>query len=175
MKFQRQSRRIPSHRFNSHTKSVRLAHLPRAVDADVNTSLTNVSNTRQQSYAGRDTAYPRMLMLPIELIAQLFAGEGLRSYLGEEVSIATRMLQAAVLAQSAGAADHLVAAALLHDVGHFQKIGRRKSEAHQLDQRDYRHEDAGADWLAQSFPEEVTEPVRLHVQAKRYLCTVDPG
>jgi gamma-butyrobetaine dioxygenase len=40
---------------------------------------------------------------------------------------------------------------------------------------DNRHSDAGADWLAQWFGEEVTEPVRLHVAAKRYLCAVEPG
>jgi gamma-butyrobetaine dioxygenase len=38
-----------------------------------------------------------------------------------------------------------------------------------------RHEERGAAWLAQWFGEEVTEPVRLHVAAKRYLCAVEPG
>jgi gamma-butyrobetaine dioxygenase len=40
---------------------------------------------------------------------------------------------------------------------------------------DNRHSAAGADWLAQWFGDEVTEPVRLHVAAKRYLCAVEPG
>ena len=39
---------------------------------------------------------------------------------------------------------------------------------------DYRHQDTGADWLAQWFPSEVSEPVRLHVMAKRYLCAMEP-
>jgi gamma-butyrobetaine dioxygenase len=110
---------------------------------------------------------------PIDLIAQLFAGEGLRSYLGEEVSIAAHMLQAAALAEGAHAPDHLVAAALLHDVGHFEAIGRRQSDGQHLETVDHRHQDAGADWLAQWFPEAITAPVRLHVMAKRYLCSVE--
>jgi len=40
---------------------------------------------------------------------------------------------------------------------------------------DNRHEENGAAWLVQWFGEEVTEPVRLHVAAKRYLCAVEPG
>ena len=40
---------------------------------------------------------------------------------------------------------------------------------------DNRHSHQGADWLAQWFGPEVTEPVRLHVAAKRYLCAVEPG
>jgi gamma-butyrobetaine dioxygenase len=114
-------------------------------------------------------AYAGRVLVPVDLLAQLFAGEGLQSYLGEEVSLATHMLQAAALAERSGASDHLVAAALLHDVGHFEAIGRRLPEA-----PDQRHQDTGAGWLAQWFPEEVTEPVRLHVLAKRYLCAVEP-
>ena len=116
------------------------------------------------------------MMPPIDLLAQLFSGEGLRSYLGEEVSLATHMLQAGALAESSGALDHLVAAALLHDVGHFADIGRRGTDSQQLEEMvDYQHEAVGAEWLAQWFPDEVTEPVRLHVMAKRYLCTVESG
>jgi gamma-butyrobetaine dioxygenase len=114
-------------------------------------------------------------MSPVDRIAQLFADEGLRNYLGEEVSIATHMLQAGALAESSGAPEYLVAAALLHDVGHFEAVGRRQADGRQLERIDFQHQDTGANWLAQWFPEEVTEPVRLHVMAKRYLCTVEPG
>ncbi len=112
---------------------------------------------------------------PIDILAGLFAGEGVRSYLGEEVSIAKHMLQAGGLAEDDGAPSTLVVAALLHDVGHFEAIGRRQVDAPRLEQVDYRHQDAGADWLAQWFPEAITEPVRLHVMAKRYLCSVEPA
>src|SRR5216683_3194562 len=108
---------------------------------------------------------------PGERIAELFASDGMQDYLGEPVTQAAHMLQAAALAEAAGAADHLVAAALLHDVGHFQGI----LSGHDLMAgRDNRHEETGAAWLAQSLPRDVTEPVRLHVSAKRYLCFIDP-
>jgi gamma-butyrobetaine dioxygenase len=70
-------------------------------------------------------AYAERVLLPIDLIAQLFAGEGLRSYLGEEVSIATHMLQAASLAEGSGASNHLVAAALLHDPVRLHVMAKR--------------------------------------------------
>ncbi len=66
------------------------------------------------------------------------------------------------------------AAALLHDVGHFEAIGHRQTPAQQREPIDYKHQETGAAWLAQWFPAEVTEPVRLHVMAKRYLCAVEP-
>jgi gamma-butyrobetaine dioxygenase len=109
---------------------------------------------------------------PIAVIADLFASEGEREYLGEAVTQASHMLQAAALAQAASAPPPLIAAALLHDVGHFTSA----VSGHDLMRgTDNRHSDAGADWLAQWFGEEVTEPVRLHVAAKRYLCAVEPG
>ena len=58
-------------------------------------------------------------MSAVDIIAGLFAGEGTRDYLGEEVSVAAHMRQAGGLAEAAGAPDAQVAAALLHDVGHI--------------------------------------------------------
>jgi len=109
---------------------------------------------------------------PVRVIAELFAAEGASEYLGEPVTQAAHMLQAGALAEAAGAAPDLVAAALLHDVGHFTGV---ISGAELMNGRDNRHGDAGADWLAQWFGPAVTEPVRLHVAAKRYLCAVEPG
>jgi gamma-butyrobetaine dioxygenase len=106
------------------------------------------------------------------LIADLFANEGSQEYLGEAITQAAHMLQAAALAEAAGAPDSLVAAALLHDVGHFHGI----LSGHDLmADHDNRHEETGAAWLSRWLPSEVTEPVRLHVPAKRYLCAVDPN
>ena len=102
-------------------------------------------------------------MTGIEAIAGLFAGPGARDYLGEEVTMGVHMRQAGALAEAAGAAGPLVAAALLHDIGHL----RRDSDS--------RHGVGGAVWLSQWFGAEVTEPVRLHVTAKRYLCATEPG
>ncbi|HYK33010.1 MAG TPA: HD domain-containing protein, partial [Streptosporangiaceae bacterium] len=109
---------------------------------------------------------------PVQLIAELFASDGAAEYLGEPVTQAAHMLQAATLAQRDGAAPELVAAALLHDVGHFTGT---VSGQQLMTGTDNRHSDVGADWLAQWFGPDVTEPVRLHVAAKRYLCAVEPG
>ncbi len=102
-------------------------------------------------------------MRAVEAIAELFAGPGARDYLGEPVTIGAHMLQAGALAEAADADGPLVAAALLHDIGHLRR------------EPDLRHGEAGAQWLSQWFGEAVTEPVRLHVAAKRYLCAVEPG
>jgi len=103
----------------------------------------------------------------LEEIERLFVGAGGRAYQGEAVSIATHMLQAGALAEADGAAEQLVAAALLHDVGHLVAPTSTETDA--------RHETTGADWLAKlGFPPSVTEPVRLHVDAKRYLCAIEP-
>ncbi|HEY3747806.1 MAG TPA: TauD/TfdA family dioxygenase [Pseudonocardiaceae bacterium] len=107
-----------------------------------------------------------------DVLAALFAGEGAADYLGESVTVAEHMLQTGALAAAAGAPDHLVAAALLHDVGH---LTGPISGNELMSGTDNHHDDAGADWLARWFPPSVTEPVRLHVAAKRYLCAVDPG
>jgi gamma-butyrobetaine dioxygenase len=108
----------------------------------------------------------------VAIIADLFASEGAAGYLGEDLTQAAHMLQAAALAERAGAAGPLIAAALLHDVGHF--TGTVSGEQ-LMRGTDNRHGDQGAAWLSQWFGPEVTEPVRLHVEAKRYLCAAEPG
>jgi phosphonate degradation associated HDIG domain protein len=89
----------------------------------------------------------------------------------EEVTQLEHALQTAALATAAGARDVLVAAALLHDVGHLLELagGRFRSEV------DVRHESSGAAYLAGLFPPEVTASIAMHVRAKRYLCAVDAG
>jgi phosphonate degradation associated HDIG domain protein len=109
---------------------------------------------------------------PVAAIAALFASEGAADYLGEPVTQASHMLQAAALAERAGASGPLVAAALLHDVGHFTGTITGNDLMRGTDNR---HSDQGAAWLAQWFGPEVTEPVRLHVAAKRYLCATEAG
>ncbi|MFG2846631.1 phosphonate degradation HD-domain oxygenase [Kitasatospora sp. NPDC048296] len=131
----------------------------------------------QGCYADLDSLASTLAVLnrrtaALDGIAELFAGEGAGEYLGEAVTMAEHMLQAAAAAEAAGAPDHLVAAALLHDIGHFQGAlhGRDLMRG-----QDNRHSHTGADWLARWFGPEVTEPVRLHVAAKRYLCAVEDG
>lgn len=82
-------------------------------------------------------------------------------------------LQAAALAEHGGAAPHLVAAALLHDVGHLL-VGDLQPIDEDLPD-DAHHEGIGAGWLRNhGFGPEVTDPIALHVAAKRYLCAVQP-
>ncbi len=115
-------------------------------------------------------------MTGVEAIAGLFTGPGARDYLGEPVTIGIHMRQAGALAEGAGADGELVAAALLHDVGHLRSpAGGSGGSSPRANTADGRHGDAGAQWLSQWFGAAVTEPVRLHVQAKRYLCATEPG
>ncbi len=100
----------------------------------------------------------------------LFAERGADAYFGESVSMTEHGLQAAYFARSAGAPPSLVIAALLHDVGHLvvhvpDDLKDWVEDAH--------HEEIGSKWLARRFPPSVSEPVRLHVPAKRYLLAVD--
>jgi gamma-butyrobetaine dioxygenase len=119
-------------------------------------------------------------MTGIDAIAELFAGPGARDYLGEAVTIGEHMRQAGALAEAAGAPAPLVAAALLHDVGHLLgEAGRGGLGGIRVSSprasTDARHGAGGARWLGQWFGAAVTEPVRLHVAAKRYLCATEPG
>ena len=111
-------------------------------------------------------------MTPIERIFDILQAKGGADYGSERVTQLQHALQSAALAEAAGAPSALVAAALLHDFGHMIHDLGRNPAARGLDDR---HEVRGRDWLGQWFAEDVTGPVRLHVDAKRYLCAVDPG
>lgn len=79
-------------------------------------------------------------------------------------------LQSAALAEAAGEPAWFISAALLHDVGHMIHDLGEDAADHGIDDT---HEELAANWLARHFGPEVSEPVRLHVPAKRYLCAVD--
>ena len=120
------------------------------------------------------------IMSPVHAIAELFASAGEAEYMGEPVTVAAHLLQAGALGEAAGAAPALVAAALLHDVGHLRgadaTVGEIEVSGRELmSGTDNNHGERGAQWLAQWFPAAVTEPVRLHVNAKRYLCAAEPS
>ena len=110
-------------------------------------------------------------MNPLDQIHAAFARRGHQSY-GEGVSLSDHSFQCAAFAERDGACPALVVAALLHDIGHL---------LHDLPEDvadsgiDTQHESLGSVWLSQYFGADVTEPVRLHVAAKRYLATADPG
>ena len=89
----------------------------------------------------------------------------------ESVTQLEHALQAACLARASQAESCQVVAALLHDIGHF--LMDEQSSQGDFMQEDWCHESIGADHLAEFFDPEVIGPIRLHVPAKRYLCTVD--
>jgi len=106
----------------------------------------------------------------IDFIFDLFAQQGSREYMGEAVTMSQHMEQTAACALADAAPPSLVIAALLHDIGHF--IGEHPIDALE-NGVDNNHEDVGANYLQACFPASVSEPVRLHVAAKRYLCATD--
>jgi len=88
-------------------------------------------------------------------------------YLGEKVTIAEHMIQTAMLAEKNNSPQSLICACLLHDIGHFiiQDPDQLVSKS-----VDGKHEDIAFNFLKNYFKPEVTEPIKLHVSAKRYLC-----
>ena len=89
---------------------------------------------------------------------------------GERVTIVAHSLQTAVFAERDGANDLMIAAAFLHDYGHFiHDLGEDIAEKG----IDAIHEELGAEALQAYFVPEVIEPMRLHVAAKRYLVATD--
>lgn len=102
----------------------------------------------------------------VDQILDVFRTRGAEPY-GEDVSVADHCLQCAALAAREGAADPLILAALLHDVGHLVAAPDDGFGVH-------RHDIVGAAYLADRFPISVVDPVRLHVEAKRYRVALDP-
>ena len=114
-----------------------------------------------------------------DALVDILDRRGSRAYGDKEVTLSEHMLLSAAAAEQAGALPHLVAAVLLHDVGHFGTDFHADFDTTKRDDMskatiDRRHEEAGARLLEPFFGPEVTEPIRLHVQAKRYLCTEEP-
>ncbi len=105
-------------------------------------------------------------------IATLLERNGRHRYGLHDVNQLQHALQAATFAERASEPDAVIAAALLHDIGHMvHDLGENPA----ADGIDDKHEQVGHDFLVELFGPEVTEPVRLHVAAKRYLCATEPG
>jgi phosphonate degradation associated HDIG domain protein len=119
------------------------------------------------------TTTPRELTAAtiVDFLGSIFDRRGSDEYLGEPVTMGEHMLQGATLAERAGRPKEIIAAALLHDIGHFtSEFGTFSMD----DTEDRHHEDAGAEILDQFFPSVITDCVRYHVAAKRYLCATKP-
>jgi len=107
----------------------------------------------------------------VDFLGGIFDRRGDEEYLGEPVTMAEHMLQGATLAEKAGHREEIVVATLLHDIGHFtSEFGTFCMD----DTEDRYHEEAGAQVLEAFFPTIVTDCVRYHVAAKRYLCATKP-
>ncbi len=107
----------------------------------------------------------------IEQLSQLFAEHSDQDIIGNRLSNADHMLQAAAAASAAQAGDHLIAASLLHDIGHWIHNGPKDAATRGHDDC---HEQVAADHLKPYFNEAMIAPIAMHVAAKRYLCAVKP-
>jgi len=103
-------------------------------------------------------------------IGGLFAARGDSEYGGEAVTQIEHALQCALLAEQSDAKPALIVASLLHDVGHLLHDFPDDAPDQGIDDH---HENSGCRFLKKYFDDAVSEPVRLHVAAKRYLCSVD--
>lgn len=106
----------------------------------------------------------------VAFLGDIFNRRGADSYLGEDVTMSEHMLQGAQLAEEAGAGEEIVAAALLHDIGHYTNEFPEDALEQGIDTH---HDEAGARVLQAFFPTIVTDCVRHHVAAKRYLCATN--
>ena len=88
-------------------------------------------------------------------------------YIGEKVTMTEHMVQTAMLAEQNHSSESLICACLLHDYGHFILEDPDRLVSKSIDGK---HENIGFNFLKNYFKPEVFEPIRLHVQAKRYLC-----
>lgn len=109
-------------------------------------------------------------LLALNDLVDIYTGRATGQYGLALINQLAHAVQSAYHARAQGFSSAVVVAALLHDIGHM---------VHQLGEHpasqgiDDEHEVIGANWLTRYFVEDVTEPVRLHVAAKRYLCTVE--
>lgn len=113
---------------------------------------------------------PVMNKRSVDEIFKQFSARGNGAYGLSDVSQLEHGLQAAALATDMGLSEQQIVAALLHDIGHMFVEEDVDLASQGIDDK---HEEGSADVLQPVFGEVVSEPVRLHVPAKRYLCTVE--
>lgn len=111
-------------------------------------------------------------MQPIDHFRSILDKVGTERNGMEAVSQLQHALQSAQQAENSGATPDLITAALLHDVGHLVDSKHEGAAEAGIDRK---HEQIGAAYLSRYFGKSVTEPVRLHVAAKQYLCATEPG
>lgn len=109
-------------------------------------------------------------MNSVEEVIHLIQSRGAARYSGEAVTQREHALQCAMLAQQAGASSELIGAALLHDLGHLIQAGDGKNG---MPENDDLHQYMAIPFLRPLFGSALLDPIRLHVDAKRYLCFAD--
>ena len=123
------------------------------IDTSLAEDMTNVSSERQ-----------------VDVLFTYMKEKG-QTFYDEVVTQLEHALQCAALAEKHNASSTVITGALLHDIGHFV-LDEHNADITFLD-IDLNHEEVGAEYMSPFFPESVITPIRLHVPAKRYLCTVD--
>ena len=111
------------------------------------------------------------MSLAIADIEKLFRDHGSIAYSGEAVTQLEHALQSAQLAERAGAGDALVTAAFLHDLGHLLNLQGDSPTERGIDDQ---HQYFAIPFIRPLFPPAVVEAIRLHVDAKRALCALEP-
>lgn len=115
---------------------------------------------------------PIASVLSIDMIIGWLNTRAFGLYAGEAVTQLQHALQCAALAQAESAGASLTAAALLHDIGHLAVGDGEGAGTGEVDAV-RPHGALAAALLGNLFGPAVTEPIRLHIDAKRYLCAVD--
>lgn len=113
------------------------------------------------------------MLLTLTEITRLLEHRGQAQYGMEAVSQLDHALQCAHLAEQAGETAETIVAALLHDFGHMLAAEREGAMDHDTSKDDL-HQYIALPFLRPVFPSAVLDPIRLHVDAKRYLCLIDP-
>ena len=114
------------------------------------------------------------MSLTLPEVLDLLERRGQNQYGKEAINQLEHALQCADLAEQAGETPQTVVASLLHDLGHLLAAEREGLQEHST-QKDDLHQYMALPFIRNLFPDAVLEPIRLHVDAKRYLCFMDPG
>ena len=114
------------------------------------------------------------MSLTLTEVIGLLERRGQIQYGMEAINQLEHALQCADLAEKAGETPEIVVASLLHDLGHLL-VETRDGQQVQKTKQDDLHQYIALPFIRSLFPAAVLEPIRMHVDAKRYLCLIDPG
>jgi len=114
------------------------------------------------------------MSLTLQEVHDLLLRRGQNQYGLEAINQLEHALQCANLAEQAGETSETIVACLLHDLGHLLAAEREGTVEHDTTEDDL-HQFIALPFLRGLFPDAVLEPIRMHVDAKRYLCLIDPG